>query len=246
MADPVLKVEWNDPDITATVENVAAGTELIYRLSKKDGNTWTEQSKKTSKTAKATFRITPPAEDQSFQVTVEGTKADGPLTAQVTVPKGAASANPADEVRVFEPWFALCSAVAVLALFGGVAYVLLRYGVHRLPAGKELYQSTAAVAGLIALGLLLVGLLIAAVGTFMMLVEQRSTMEAAASPAATREAIAPILEAAGKLKPAWATMAAAVACFLAAAWVGGKIVDGPPATTTTTTTAPTAATTSAP
>jgi hypothetical protein len=159
------------------------------------------------------------------------------LTATVSVPKSSTPQDAAAETVVFHGAYALLMAVLTLAFFGPVLYVLL---VSSKTLQPPTTGSTAAyVAGVVAVGLMAVGLALGASGVYMMLVEHRGSLAGREKTRAGLSLDAKEIEALGKLKAPWAVLLAAVAVLVASAWVAGHIADStkptsPEATTPTT------------
>ncbi len=227
-------------EIQSKAKPIDAAKTVKYRLDQKVDGQWQKGAPQNSGNFK-------PPEPGTYRVVVIEEAQPETESADVVVPAAAAGGpvggNVATVTQEFDPTYASRAAWGLGLAFGLLGLVLFVMVMRELTDAKDsVFLSAVGMPGLIAVLLVFAGIAIGGAGAFLMAVEQRSVMRIRTEAGVTR---GPgdwdkVIDALGKLKPAWAVLLAAAACFLAAAWIGGKIADSATTTSTTTTTVSTA------
>ncbi len=221
------------PDGTATFEWQAAGSTIAgasgtsYRLTTGAGGTAVEHT--------AIAKDASGAETGRAAFTVVVREA-APAAPPAATP---AKEQPQEPVLVYDRSFAMAALVWTLLIAAAglspLAIVLWRVAVRPSTPDGEL---SVTIGGLVAIGLLIVGSVIACAGIFGALLEVRGRLRTVADRAALGERGAlpdakGVIEAIGKLRGAAMILVIACVPLLASAWIGHSAVDQPSPTSTT-------------
>ena len=206
----------------------------------------------------SSYRLAAGAAGTAVEYTVVAKDAAGAESARAsftaTVGSGATAPGPGggdpvgpEPLLVYSAGFAVLAMVfSVLLLAAGLtplSIVLWRVAVRSTGAGTE---ATVTIGGMVAIGLLIIGGVIACAGIFGALLEVRARLRTPKDRAAFGGRgglpdVKGVIEAIGKLRGSALIMVIACVPLLAAAWIGNTAVDQS-SPTTTTTTAPTSTT----